>query len=70
MIAMAVKRSQCLLFCLLLLCAVLAVLPAGKAETGSAGRNITSLDDLAGCEVAVQTGMICDVLAQQHHHHR
>ncbi|MBO7664192.1 MAG: transporter substrate-binding domain-containing protein [Clostridia bacterium] len=62
---MAFKRFQRLFLCLFLLCASLAVMPDGSAAAPDDGKEITSIDDLAGCDVAVQTGMICDVLTQQ-----
>lgn len=63
---MAVKRFRCLALCVFLLCANLAAVPAGSAETtDGSGKEISSLDDLTGADIAVQTGMICDVLAQQ-----
>lgn len=66
MLRMDVKRLRCLLLCVFLFCAALAAAPEGRAEPASGGeKGITSLDDLAGADIAVQTGMICDVLAQQ-----
>ena len=63
---MAVKRFRCLLLCVFLLCESLAAVPDAGAEAVNSGEErIVSLDDLAGADIAVQTGMICDVLAQR-----
>lgn len=66
------KRILSLLLCILLLCAGAAFAesetatesapPAGSASPAG---GITSIDELAGGTVGVQTGMICDTLAQQ-----
>ena len=66
MISMAARRFRCLFLCLFLFCANLSFLPAGSAEAVNSGRKtIASLYDLAGSDIAVQTGMICDILTQQ-----
>ncbi|MBR4576210.1 MAG: transporter substrate-binding domain-containing protein [Clostridia bacterium] len=63
---MAGKRFRCLLICLFLFGMVLTAAPAASAEARTnGGKGIASLDELAGADIAVQTGMICDVLAQQ-----
>ena len=63
---MAARRFRCFVLCAFLLCINLAAAQAGSAETAQdGGKEIVSLDDLAGADIAVQTGMICDVLTQQ-----
>ena len=74
-IRMSQKRILCLLLCVFLLCAGAAFAESGTAADGqdgsaavtaqAAAAGITSLDDLAGGTVGVQTGMICDTLAQE-----
>ena len=62
----ALRRLRSLLLCVFLLIPVLSAAESGAPETaGPAVKAVTSLDDLAGAEIGVQTGMICDVLAQQ-----
>ena len=66
MTALDPKRFRRLVLCVLLLCAVLSAARAEPPETANPGKNeITSLDDLDGADIGVQTGMICDVLTQQ-----
>ena len=66
MTALDLKRFRRLVLCVLLLCAVLSAVRAETTETAKPGKNeITSLDDLDGADIGVQTGMICDVLTQQ-----
>ena len=55
------RRAWSLLLCILLICAGCAA--AENTETTT--KEITSLDDLAGANIGVQTGMICDRLSQE-----
>ena len=66
------KRILSLLLCFFLLCAGAAFAEsetatesALPAESASPAGGITSIDELAGGTVGVQTGMICDTLTQQ-----
>ena len=62
------KRVWCILLCILLICAgsAWAEEPTAEPESDTPGKpEIDSLDDLAYADIAVQTGMICDVLTQE-----
>ena len=65
-IVMTTKQIRRIALWIFALCFCFAAAQAGAPETADSGRKeITSLDDLAGAEIGVQTGMICDVLTQQ-----
>ena len=65
---MTKNRVWCILLCIILLstCSAVAETPSAGPESATPGNSaISSLDDLAYSDIAVQTGMICDVLTQE-----
>jgi hypothetical protein len=72
MICLARIRFRCLVLCLLLLCAGFTAARADAPQTAApeaaapgtpGGHAISTLDELAGADIGVLSGTICDELA-------